>query len=285
MIRKILAALDNSDCGRSAGKYAAYLGAELNAGVEALTVVDIRPLEGPILRDFTAHLGLEPFETYTQALRDVLQQRADEVLAHFKQDATEQSLDPEQISAGSELGIVAETICRRASSADLVVIGQFGESPVSSGGLLGSTSEQVVRRTNRPVLVCPPTFRPITKALVAYDATPKAEDALHVAADFASQLGIALTVLVVRDGEQVDEERAEVIRDQADRYLSNANLRAEFTIVDGNPEEVILAYADNDEHNLIAMGAFGHGRIRQLFVGSVTAHVMRSSKVPVLLSR
>ena len=285
MIRKILAALDGSDCGRSAGKHAAYLGAELNAGVEALTVVDIRPLEGPILRDFTAHLGLEPFETYTQALRDVLQQRADDVIEHFKQDAAAQSLDTERISAGSELGIVAETICRRATSADLVVIGQFGESPASSGGLLGSTSEQVVRRTNRPVLVCPPTFSPITKALVAYDATPKAEDALHVAADFASQLSIALTVLVVRDGEQVDEERAEVVRDQADRYLSNANLRAEFTIVDGNPEEVILAHADNDEHNLIAMGAFGHGRIRQMFVGSVTAHVMRTSKVPVLLSR
>ncbi|HDS74770.1 MAG TPA: universal stress protein [Firmicutes bacterium] len=285
MICKILAALDNSDCGRSAGKYAAYLGAELNAGVEALTVVDIRPLEGPILRDFTAHLGLEPFETYTQALRDVLQQRADDVLELFRQDAAAQSLDPERVSAGSELGIVAETICRRANSADLVVIGQFGESPAASGGLLGSTSEQVVRRTNRPVIVCPPMFRPITKALVAYDATPKAEDALHVAADFAAQLGIALTVLVVQDGEQVDEERATRIREQAERYLSNAHLRAEFSVVEGNPEEVIIDSADKGDHDLVAMGAFGHGRIRQLFVGSVTAHVMRSSKVPVLLSR
>ena len=83
MICSMLAALDSSPCGRSASRYAAYLAEKLGAAVEALTVIDIRPLEGPMLRDFTAHLGLEPFETYTQALRDVLQQRANDVLTSF----------------------------------------------------------------------------------------------------------------------------------------------------------------------------------------------------------
>jgi nucleotide-binding universal stress UspA family protein len=33
------------------------------------------------------------------------------------------------------------------------------------------------------------------------------------------------------------------------------------------------------------MGAYGHNRLRQLFVGSTTSDVIRKSRIPVLLTR
>ena len=283
MICSMLAALDSSPCGRSASRYAAYLAEKLGAAVEALTVIDIRPLEGPMLRDFTAHLGLEPFETYTQALRDVLQQRANDVLTSFMDDAAVRNLPDDRVSAPSEVGIVAETICRRSASADLVLIGQRGEYPAASGGLLGSTSEQIVRRACRPVLVCPEDFSPISHPLVAYDGSDLANGALHLAADFARQLGTGLSVLVVVDGEGVDERGATQVSDRAVEYLAHAGVETRVETVEGHPEEAIVERSAG--HDLVVIGAFAHSRIRELFVGSVTAHVMRNSAAPVMLTR
>jgi nucleotide-binding universal stress UspA family protein len=37
--------------------------------------------------------------------------------------------------------------------------------------------------------------------------------------------------------------------------------------------------------HLLAMGAYGHSRIRQLIVGSTTTTLLRTSAVPVLILR
>jgi nucleotide-binding universal stress UspA family protein len=285
MICTILAAVDGSPCGRVAGQYASFLASRLNAGVDALTVIDIRPLEGPMLRDFTAHLGLEPFEAYTQALRDVLGQHAEEVLEQFREDAKLQGLDASRIASLTEVGIVPETVCRRATRTDLAVLGQFGEYRGAAGGLLGPTSEQVVRRATRPVMVCPEQFLPISRPMVAYDGTALADSALHFAADFAAQLSVPLSVVTINDDYEVDEETASAIGQQAQRYLENAHIDMDVVTVSGKPEEAIIEHAHSGNHDLIVMGAFGHSRIRDLFIGSVTSHVMRNSDVPVLLTR
>ena len=36
---------------------------------------------------------------------------------------------------------------------------------------------------------------------------------------------------------------------------------------------------------LIVMGAYGHTRIRELILGSTTSHIIRQTRVPVLLTR
>ncbi len=286
MIRKILAGLDGSEGSRPAGQYAAHLAHRMGAAVEAVSVVDIRPLEGPMLRDFTAHLGLEPFETYSQSLQDSLQRRADAVLAQFRDDATDMGVPDDRVSTISEVGIISETICRRGESADLIVIGQHGENMGLAGGFMGSTSEQVVRRANRPVMVCPPAYQPVVRPLVLYDASPLADDALHLACDFASQTETRLAVLVVVDEDDLDAGRAEAARAKAEDYLDCcANLDHEIEVLEGDTEQTVIDHAVSDNHGMIVMGAFGHGRIHDLLIGSTTAYIIRNSPVPVLLTR
>ena len=285
MIRQILAALDGSESGRAAGRYAAYLGVAMNAGVRALNVIDARALEGPTFRDFTMQMGLEPFETYTQALREVLQNQADEVIARFRGDASEIGLKDETITVSVETGIVGSVICEQAVHVDLVVMGQHGDNRTFTGGLLGSTAEQIVRRATRPVMVCPPSYAPIRRPLVAYDGSQPADTALHLAADFATQLGTGLIVFVVADGEQMTGEQAQAVKAIASEYLSRSDLDVQYRVVEGYSEQRIVELCTQGACDLIVMGAFGRSRIRELIVGSTTAYVMRRSTLPVLLVR
>lgn len=285
MIRQILVALDGSEAGRAAGKYAAHLGVKMSAGVRALNVIDARALEGPTFRDFTMQMGLEPFETYTQALRDVLQKQADEVIARFKEDANEIGLLPENLCITVETGIIAPVICEQAARADLVLMGQHGAGRTFTGGLLGSIAEQIVRRATRPVMVCPPSYAPIRRLLAAYDGSEPANTALHLAADVAIQLGTDLTVLIVVDGEQMTHEQAQRVKASALDYLAHADIEVKVSVVEGYAENCLVELGERGTHDLIVMGAFGRSRVRELIVGSTTAYVMRKSMLPVLLVR
>lgn len=49
----------------------------------------------------------------------------------------------------------------------------------------------------------------------------------------------------------------------------------------GDPAEAILSATQ--EGDIIAIGAFGAGRLAEFFRGSTTGHIVRKANVPVLL--
>ena len=46
----------------------------------------------------------------------------------------------------------------------------------------------------------------------------------------------------------------------------------------------LLATADGTAAGLIVMGAYTHGRMRQIVFGGVTSHVVQNAAVPVLMA-
>jgi nucleotide-binding universal stress UspA family protein len=48
--------------------------------------------------------------------------------------------------------------------------------------------------------------------------------------------------------------------------------------------ETLLAHAAGTGADLIVMGGHGHSRMREFFLGDVTDNVLRSVKLPVLMS-
>lgn len=54
---------------------------------------------------------------------------------------------------------------------------------------------------------------------------------------------------------------------------------------EGRPDQEILAYADENEIDLIAMGTHGRSGVEFVALGSVTEKVVRQSKIPVLTIR
>ena len=69
------------------------------------------------------------------------------------------------------------------------------------------------------------------------------------------------------------------------RILRDAGYEVETKIRPGQPEAVICETIRGDDIDLLLMGAYGHSRIRSLFIGSTTTQMIRSCKIPVLLFR
>jgi nucleotide-binding universal stress UspA family protein len=55
--------------------------------------------------------------------------------------------------------------------------------------------------------------------------------------------------------------------------------------VRGYPEQKIVEYLVNLNHDLLFIGAYGHRRIIKMVLGSTTEYVLRNSPCPVFLNR
>lgn len=277
MIKNILVAQDGSAYGKAALDYSMWLAKKFGAGLTGLHVVDIVSLEGPFLHDLSGSLGFEPFLNFSTRMREALEARGKTILSTFEEACRDNKAECEtKIS----FGIVAGEICDRAKVADLVVLGRRGVNARFEYGLLGSTTEAVLRRSPKPVLVVPEKFTEPKSPLLAYDGSPNASKAMHSAAEWAKTLNLPLTVVTASATGEEDD-----LLEEARQYLKPYGIETSFKSLKGDAPIVIEAYYKDKGHDLLFMGTSHHSRIVEMVLGSTTEHVMRTVAGPFFLER
>lgn len=181
-----------------------------------------------------------------------------------------------------EYGNIANEICDRAEWGDLVVISIShppGNTPLER---LGSGLRKIVQRCSRPVLTVPATrITPIDHALLAYDGSPKAGEALFVAGYIAKMWNVSLTVVTIDDDESVGRG----ILADAKSYLDGYSEDVSYVYRNGVPGETIMSIADDYAVDLILMGGFGAAPVVEMVIGSTVEYVLNTSWEPVLICR
>ena len=147
--------------------------------------------------------------------------------------------------------------------------------------LLGSTAEAVVRKAGRPVLVTPVKFIEIESMGLAYDGSPPADRALKIAAELSDKARWPLTVIIVTDQAGLSADLSAKVEAALDDYLIDRDI----IVLGGKEEKEILKFIDEGAVELMLMGTHGHSRFKELLLGSTTSHVVRKSRIPVLLTR
>lgn len=276
MIKRVLVPTDGSDEAFVGVRYAVALAKQTGAKLLGLHVIDIKFLEGPFARDIAASFGTAPFVSYQGNVAVVLGERGKAALEAFKECCKNAGVPCE---ADQVTGIVARCIVEQCELADMVIMGRSGEHSAWLEGLVGSTTASVVRRAPCPVLITATETPGRRQFIVAYDGSHHAKRALQVAADVGVNWGAPLTVLVAGDA------RAESVMTDARGYLEAHEVNADFVRREGDPSEVIVAYARERNADLLVMGAYGHTKVRELVVGSTTAYAINHAPCPLLLVR
>ena len=278
MIKNVLVAIDGSEHSRSAIEHALWIAERLGASLAALHVIDIVSIEGSFLHDISGSLGFEPYLDFSSKMREVLEERGKAMLADFSERAADTKVRCETLM---DVGVIANQICERARTADLVVIGHRGINEKFSTGLLGGTAESLTRKCPKPLLVCPMEWKGVKKPLLAYDGSQRSASAMQAAAEFCVSFALPLAVLHVAR----DEASGARIIEEATRYLSSYPVQTSFSCLSGNVPEQIVGAIRSEAHDLLFIGAYGHSRIVEMVLGSTTEYVLRNAPCPVFLNR
>lgn len=276
-MKHILVPTDGSARAASGIRYAAQVARHYAATVHGLHVVDVKLLEGPFLRDVSASLGTAPFVNYQGNIAMLLEERGKAALEFLRKVCAEHEVPCETEIA---TGLVARTIVERARLTDLIILGRGGEHEEWLDGLVGSTTQAVVRRATQPVLITSNDAPGRERFVIAYDGSSHAKKALQTAARVGAEWNAAISVLAVGTGERTDAHLAE-----ARAYLDAHDLRVDYVAREGDPSETIVRFAQETATDLLIMGAYGHSKVRELVVGSTTVFAMNHATCPLLLTR
>jgi len=273
MFKRIVVGVDGSPASLNASRFAFRLGSFYRIPVIGLYVVDIRLLEEGFLADLAGVLGFTYYEGISAKVKEFLEKRGDVVLDGFSSLGRELGAN---VSVVQTMGVPHGEIVAQADPEDLIVIGKVGRNPVK-GILIGGTSEKVLRHARSPVLMVPQESREVKKALVAYDGSKSAKLALRICASLREVFGYSVEVLYV---EEDGEGRS--VRDEVEEVLGDG---FDFLSTKGFPEERIVQVVKDEGIDMLFLGAYGKGRFRELFLGSVTSFLIHHLDIPMLLAK
>ena len=180
-----------------------------------------------------------------------------------------------------ETGIVSQIILDYAREVDLIVMGRHGAGGRWRGPLLGSTFEAVARHAPVPVLATVSDPRPLNTLLVAYDGSDQARRALEIALQLVKRGDRRLTILTVDDGK--DDRAASSF--EAAVLAKEQGVDAKRLLVKGHAAEEILKAAQEENADLILIGAYGRSRFLAALFGSTVDDVVHNAAIPVMVCR
>ena len=276
MITSLLVAVDSSAYARASLEHAVALSGAYTARVTGLYVLDIRYVEMPPYVDYSYTFEAVP---PTLAPLDVMESyrvKSERILDDLKQFVAAAGLS---VETRTEEGVPSQVIADIGKAHDLIVMGKRGEHAKWGRDLLGSTAENVARRSATPVLLVESAYRPLIKALVMFDGSNPANRALKLAADLAVRTGLALKILTVDD----DAAEGAATQAEATAYLDPLGLQAEYAVLPGRAAKAASSLISKEPVDVVIMGMRGHSVLHDLILGSTAEQLMRSVPLPVML--
>ncbi len=223
---------------------------------------------------------------------DQIIERMSDKLAHtlaqkFIQTTTESGLASSTLVISGDAAESAEKMARYARNADIVILSQPNPSEDNYERLQG-LSQQVMLLSGRPVLFMPyigTKKSRFDKIMIAWDGTPAASRAVHDAIPLMSEASEVI-ILVVESKKQ-KEIKTDLQIDRLVNHLSNHKVNAKPLQINPGSNKVasvILNKIYEKEIDLLVIGGYGTPTLKQKIFGNVSATMLSSMTVPVLMS-
>lgn len=182
----------------------------------------------------------------------------------------------------TEVGNEGDLLIERAPWADLVSTNLTFATETAPRSNLSVGVSALIKRCPRPILVVASVSNSkMEHALLAYDGSPKSDEALFVATYLALRYRIKLTVITVRT-----EYTTPAALERARNYLAGHHLvNIRYVLREVPIYDAIVETAGQQETDFLIMGGFGFRPVQLANVGSTVDDALRKFEQPLLICR
>ncbi len=178
-----------------------------------------------------------------------------------------------------EDGDIVRKISERARLADLTVL-KIVNPPIGGLASLKSPFRAVINAASGPIMGLRGEASHLDRALIAFDDSPRAREALFVGTYLAEQWKTALTVFTALEQGRI----LPAVQDYARRYLEFHELEADFILENGSAQTLGQTLRAGG-YNLLLMGSYRCSVLREVFIGDTLDYVLREVPVPIFICR
>ncbi|WP_273838248.1 universal stress protein [Halococcus sp. PRR34] len=288
MYETILVPTDGSEHAIRAAEHARYLARAFDATVHVVSAADVQTAGGM----FNAG-GVD--EAFVERIEAENEQAIKTTEAIFKES--------DSLRTAVLRGKPADATVEYADGhdIDLMAMGTHGRTGVSRY-VAGSVTESVVRRASCPVL----TTKAVEESeltgdygevMIPTDGSDAASIAIDHGIEIAKRAGARVHAVNIIDSGAITLtpgysappellERFEAEGERATEAIAenaaDAGLDTTTSVHEGLPASDLLAYADENDIDLITMGTTGRTGLNRYLLGSTAERVIRHAKMPVL---
>lgn len=250
--------------------FAEHLVTGLHVTTFAVSIPQIRSALGNILIDVPAMVRANEEKSRAECIR----------LQNLIQSGAGSQLKLDVSTRTIILGAALDAAAGEARYYELSLLPWSGETLLAQ-----DVAQAVVFGSGRPTILVPPAGRavPLDHIAIAWDGSRVASRALWDALTLLPENG-RLTVLTIRDekplsGPDIAGSLASSLEKRGYNAKPLSITLSERTIADALQDSTSEAGAQ-----LLAMGGFGHSRVRDFILGGATKGVLTDLRLPVLLS-
>ncbi|MBN1685808.1 MAG: universal stress protein [Spirochaetales bacterium] len=286
MVKQIIVGTDGSTESMAGFHQAVTLARQIKAGIKCVFIVDLRKTQMPFIYSGAAYEGAyerlyvppdASLRTFYDKLAEDLQNFAAQCTENCRKHAENEGVEFESVVKSGYPGV---ELCNEARSGGLLVVGRRGENAEYKRSIVGSITEDLVRVSPRPLLVCPAFRKEVNTIVFPYDGRKTAEQALQYYVNGLTNIAQRF-VLLVADEEGEEEPMVEEELD----YLERHDVPVEVERRKGMLSKEALKLAEEISADMILLGAKGKPRLQYFLVGSRALYVLQNAEVPVLIVR
>ena len=221
-------------------------------------------------------LGLHVVPEKAQLESDAVHQ----MQARFNQGCQDAGIQGEfAVEVGSN---PVRSILKHAAWVDFVIVNSTRPPENQPLARISPDLKLIVQQCPRPIQVRPDgTQSDYSHALLAYDGSPKADEALFIATYLTARWPKSLTVVTVETS-----HTSQAALEKARRYLTEHNLTdVNYVLKEGPIAEMVLETAKKYDINLLFMGGFSFRPVRHLTLGSTAENILREFRHPMWICR
>ncbi|WP_201585815.1 universal stress protein [Psychrobacter sp. HII-4] len=281
----ILACIDGSAVTASVCDYAAWYANRINLPVGLLHVSDV---PASFRRDLSGAIGINSREFLLEELAQLDEQRAKVVNSYSNalvQDAKSHirnKFGDLEVLIYQRRGKLLPAIEHFATANRAIVMGRRGEDHKYSRINIGSQIETVARASDVPVVICSETFKEPRSYMIAFDGSKTAIKAVQMVAKSPMLKGLDSHVVMIGNHNEAAKQSLSAATAQLQEagFVVKAHHLSASDAVDG-----LLKFQLDNDIDIMVVGAYGHSKLQQLFLGSTTTEIIASTLSPVVLLR
>lgn len=281
----VMACIDGSPSSTAVCDLAAWASRRLDAPLTLFHVLDRYTI--PFDHNLSGSIGLGSREALLEELTALDEKRGklEREQGRLMLEAAKERALADGVTTLSTLqrhGGFPDTLLELEKDIRLLVMGKSGESSGAAvNHHVGSHLETVIRTMHRPILVTPREYTLPHTVMFAFDGSPTTRKGIEMVA--ASPLFKGLVCHILMAGKDSPELHAQL--DWAQNTLKQAGFDTEAEIRNGDVAKALEHYQQEHDIGLLIMGAYGHSRIREFLVGSITTQILVHTRIPVLVLR
>ncbi len=281
-MEKVLVCIDGSKLSHAVCDYGVCIAKKLNLPLVLLNVIEHAHTTKKV--DLSGSIGLGSKEDLLDELVNEerneskkLIQKGKAVLKEMVEYVKSQNFT--NYTTLQRHGTLYETLDDLSKDLKIAIIGLKGEN--SGDKKIGSHIEELIRTINIPILLVNGKFKPIESILMAYDGSEYANKVIKETKQSPIFTNVKRHIVNVNKDATISNK----LLSEAKSLFANVDIEVETKSLSGDSVEALIKYQEENNLDVIIMGAYSHNRFRSVIFGSFTTQMLLNSKKPLFLFR